>query len=694
MPAGTSATADFELQAPDGTWMPFSLLLEVNREGVRQPKSFSEAIAAQTADAPLSEWLEPFIRESFAGGIGIDYDVALGCDAFTSPGYVFPGGAATDVVLPAASNSSSPIVAFAELQDSFWCAQRGTGAAGTARLMVSTNKTGTGSGAFQNGLQLTAGEYFRDLLVAPDHQHVLRLYATSSDVDGNNGRLHRWLGGAANNWASTPLPGQPGSFGANGRNRMVSVWWQDQDAVGAVRLVTLSSNAGHISYTRPEQDPMDALSWIEHVATGTSQPGGELVAARRRVWINGRDNLFDLDELGNSPALTGYTALHEGNGQCVAYHNGFVYRSLGQGLDRVDVSDSGVLQEAPGLCTPGYLTRAESGHLVGWATALQPWNGGILCAMFSLIHGRPGIYWGKDRREVGVETPNPLVWHGPFAWAENEAATVTRMAISETPLPSLTRLWAATWTTSQNAPPKLSWISLPTSGGAFANLRANGSHRYARGAPGSGSIWQQSSQLHLLPQTLGDKGSVKHLYQHTYGSLNLSRPDTNTQLRVYTRADPPPDSLEWGAAASVTESPTQTITPTDVVSGNKLQHRIDLFSPQGDATPPIPAVLDSIRTTCFRTAPDVDTWTLDVEYGPGVIQLTGGDWGNRGISVQQQTDALLEVCRGGRTILRDRSDRRWSVKVKHALPRVRQMTNGVYGERMQARLVVANLGQL
>lgn len=682
----STGSADFEIQALDGTWLPFSLLPEVADDGTRKPKTFTSAIAAQTSDAPLSEWLEPKVQEDWSGGVGVSYNIALGLDTFSSPGYVFPGGASADVVLPALHNSPTPVIAIAEFVDKLWVGQKGDGTASTGRAMVSSDKTGVGAGAFANSLLLGAGEVLADLFVAPDHDGNLRLWAASSDLNGDNGRLHNYDNGTGV-WISTAA----GEFGTWGRNRTVSVWWQDEDGVGAQRMVTLSSNKGHISYTRPGVDPMLGSSWVEGVRTGTAQPGAELVAAKRHVWVNGRDNLFDFDELGNSPALTGYPGLHEGTGLCCAYLDGFVYRSLAQGLDRVRVDQGPILQEVPGICTPGWNTRSESPWTAGWVTSLLPWNGGMLCAMYSLLESRPAIYWGRDRTYEGVETGNPLVWHGPFAFSATEEGGVTRMGIAQSGTRSRMRLWVSTWSTSQTEAPTLSWISLPTVGSAFVNLRGLGVHTYADGA--GSSIWQTYSRMELLPDTVGDKASMKHIYQQAVGSLNLGNPTAATKLVSYTRSDPSPTETAWGSGTDITSGPTAIITPA-TTSGNKIQQRIDFFSPQGASAPPVPAVLDSLRTTFFRAAPDVDTWTLEVEYGPGVFGLRNNDWGNNGLSVDDQTEKTLELCRGDRTTLRDRNDQRYSIKLKHSLPRVTTLTDTPYGKRIAARLVIAKLAVL
>lgn len=689
----TTSSADIEL-INNGVVVPLMLARPHKDDGsvADGPITIQEALVASGAGMPLSEWLEPLVIEDWFSGIGLAYDAAPGCDTFSAPGYVLPGGHAVDVTVPATNTSASPIIKITEFDDEHWAAQQGTGVANTARVLRSVD----GGTTWTNSLNLGANEYLRDLLVARDAATgTSYLWASSSELGQQTGRLHRWeASGVA--WVSTPLSPDPASFGSWGRNKMVSVYWEGQDGVGDWRIVTLSTAHGHISYTRPGSDPMDPDSWIEGVQVGKGEELIGLVAAKRHVWLISRENVYDFNELGDSPALTSYTLVHRGTDpRAVLYHNGHVYRSLAVTLDRVRVDQGPIISEYPGICSPGWGTKAESPWLTGYVTALSEWLGGILCATFvpsSVLGGRSAIFWGVERETVGIESPNPIIWHGPFA-ITSEQSVVSAMHVSASDItPSFTKLWVSTWNTSQLAAPKLSYISLPPAGGAFSDLISGGGHRFATGA--ESGVWQPISQLYGLTTTVGDKGSRKDLYQLAIGTRGLptSAPSgTDPYLTVYNRADAAPASTAWGSGVAVTTGPVLDITP-DTTSGYRLETRLDLFSPNGAATPPKPAMLDSVRWTYWRTAPDLDTWTFDVEYGDGVFSLYNSPWVNQGRGAQYYTDALVAMCRAGRLVMRDRQNNQWNVKLKHVLPREATQHDGVYGKTLKARITVALLG--
>jgi hypothetical protein len=686
MPA-TSSSADIELIDPlTGTVVPLMIARPLNQSGTAasdaQYPEIREALVASGAGLPLSEWLEPKIIEDWFHGIGLAYDVALGCDTFSAPGYVLPAGAATDVALPATNNSGTRIVAFSDFGSDLFVAQRGSGAANTARVMRSVG----GSGALTDSLNLGANEYMIDLLAARDQASgTYYLWASSSNVSGSSGRMHRWDGAT---WTSTAAA----TFGTNGRNRMVRVFWEGEDGVGDWRIVTLSSNQGHISYTRPGSDPMLAASWVELVPVGAGEGMGEMTAAKRHVWVVSPENVYDIDELGNSPALTSYTTKHRGNRLSCFYHEGFVYRSLGQGLDRVRVDQGPIIQDTPGLCSPGWGTRAESEWLSGYSSCIGAYLGGILCATFSAPLSRVGIFWGKPREAVGIESTNPLIWHGPFAVCLT-GYDISRLHITSTSAdPPSNRLWVAIQSTNQTDQPLLSWISLPGAAGAMTDLRSAAGHTFSTGTTGGGSAyWQTFCQLWGLSETAGDKGSMKHVYQQTVGSRGLGDP-AGTKLTVYTRADPVPALVPaWGTGVDVLAGPTADITPS-TTSGHKIETRIDLFSPNGAASPPKPAILDSLRTTFWRTAPDLDTFTLEIAYGDGVYGLDNTHWPTIGRSVQWTTDQIIAMCRAGRIVIRDRQGNRRSAKLKHFYERTASQHDGTYGKTVTGVIVFADLG--
>jgi hypothetical protein len=298
------------------------------------------------------------------------------------------------------------------------------------------------------------------------------------------------------------------------------------------------------------------------------------------------------------------------------------------------------------------------------------------------------VFWGKPKRSYDPDQENPLRWYGPFI-VGTEAAVITRMyAMTLSSAPTQTRLLLASWHTNQSSNPRLAWVSMPSVGGAIAGLAAGSGHRFATG---SGSpLYNAVCRLEMLPDTRGDKSSTLFIHEQSFGTENLDDASDPT-LTAYTRADAVPTSTAWGTGVTVNDSPTQTVTPA-TTSGNKIEQRVDFFSPNGTSTPPVPAILDSTRMTYFRTAPSVDSWTFDVEFGAGVVDIYGTPWENVSLSTDWFQDRLTALCRGGRTTMRDRNDNRWTVKLKQAQFREVTLHEGVYGKTMVARLTIAILG--
>lgn len=680
MAIATTANADFVLIADDGvTEIPLMLAVERDQNGdpiEGMPKTISDILAASDQELEIAKRLHAMNAEDFSGGVGISYNDAPAVYTRT-PGYGIPAGASTDVTVTATSNSGSPIVAMAEYGGNLFAAQRGTGSNQEARVIVSAS----GTGAFSNSLRLGANEYMRDLCVFGGY-----LWASSSDASAANGRMHRWDGAS---WTSTAA----GTFGTNGRNKMKSVYWVTQDGQGAKRLVVVSSGQGHISYTLPNADPLLAASYVEGVKTGTEIGILSMASSRRHIYAGARDGLFDLDEQGNSPNLTSYTEdmLHAGNGVAAQYLDGYVYMSLGQGLDRVRVDSNGVLQENPGQCAPGWGTRAET-KWRGQTTALAVDQGFLVNAIWSPSTGTPAIFWGKDRNTLQIDSPNPLIWYGPEVFSEDEIFITSMRVSSPNNIQNELRLWVAAQSTNQTDPPTLSHISLPIAGSPLDDLIALGPHRFADGA-GSGT-WQPYSRIELLPETLGDQASKKILFQHSIATRGLDA-TTGTELVFETRADPEPGSSTYTSSDEVTVSPSQDITPSAVVSGHAIWRRVSFLSPDGAATPAKVGVLDACRSNAWKIVPSFIVRTLPVEYGDGVLDLYNTDETNAGDrSPDAVTQMLLDLTQSDRTILRDPHDKRWEVKLEQVLDKNETLTGSTpYGKRVAARLEITVLSE-
>lgn len=573
---------------------------------------------------------------------------------------------------------------WAEYDGDLFCAQAGEDGVGGGVVLRSVG----GSGAFSASLTLGAAEYLRGLLVADDGSGGENLYAFSSDGGVQNGRLHAWDGST---WTSTAAA----TFGTNGRAAAKVVFWETADGIGASRIVTISGPRS-ISYTIPHADPMDAISWVEDVPiSGSRGQLRQIAAAKTHVYVSAEDGLFDLDELGNSPNLLNYVGdmIQPGNGYAVQYHDGAVFYSLGTGLDRVIVEQQGMLQETPGMCGPGWGMRAEN-PVSGMCTAMCTDQGYLVAALFNQHTRESYICYGKSRAILGIESPNPMIWYGP------EVVLTTNYRVTSLHVSSLVagtrRLWIGS-ITDDAATARISWVSLPLSGAPLQDIYSLGSHTFNTGQAG-GSI-NPYARLYQLPNTWEDKPSLKIIHQHAVGSRGLSvvggvDDGIGTKLVEYDRADPAPGSQTWGTGTDITTSPSQTITPSTPVKGYEIGRRIDFISPNGAASTPKVAILNSLRTTAWIVAPSFNVVTLDVHYGAGVVNLSNSSKSQEVFDVDYISERLDAIIRYGPTTMRNRRNRRWTVKIEQAFAKVRTYHDEPAGETVRARLELTLIAAL
>lgn len=676
----TNAGADIEILDVDGvTYWPMALAAVYDDKGEELPRSLQSSLAASDADRPLAEWLETVIHRSWIRGVGLDYNEAQAVYTRTG-GYAMPAGAVTAVAIPG-GGTSTPIVAFAEYGGDIWAAEEGTAGTGGRVLRL---VGGTGAAFANSTLVLGAGEILRDLLVTDDGAGTTVLFASSTDTGGGNGRLHRWNGAA---WASSAV----GAYGANGRNKMRRVFWTTNDGVGAWRLVSISG-PGTIAYTLPNADPLanSATSWVEGVKIVTDSHIDELASARQHIWVSSKTNIYDLNSLGESPALLGYDD-HTPDGLPfpLQYFDGYLYRAGAGTLNRIRVDEGAVLDEYPGQCAPGWGTAAES-EWRGYPTAFTIDQGYLVTPIFNPTTQRTGIFWGKPRSSfaggIEADTPNPLIWYGPEC-VSLDARRVTAMMSS---MLVNRRLWIGSLTLPGSTP-HIAWQSLPVAGAPIPDLISAGPHRYATG-DGAGP-WNASSSLRSMPITWQDQNSPKYVHQVSLATRGLDVA-TGTQQTMWLRADPPLGSVSYSGPVPITVDPSTTYTPALTTAGYKIDYRVDWTSPSGNATLAANvkvSALDEVRTTAWRIAPSFRVLTLDLEYGDGV--LDHNNHADETKSPDDYTTALLNLTRGGRTVIRDPLGNRYSFKIRQVLDLQETFgTSGPYGKTVRARIVGAVLG--
>lgn len=680
---------DFEIQNADGTWFGLSLAPTFDREGNQEPKRFSDLLAASDADAPVSEALASSVKQSWGGGVGIDYDFAPGVytrsgiwdDDDDEPerlGYACPAGAVTEITVPATA-ASGPIVAIVQYGSDLFLAQEGTsGNAGRVLRIVSPYTACT-----QTLILSGAGRYLRGLVVAENGSGGLRLYAMSSDSGLQNGEIHEWDG---TNW--TPLSGASGtSMGAaNGRGPSEKVEWRGQDNIRNNVIFTVSGPR-QVAWTRPGLDPRaGTASWVEGVRINTTGQIRAVGGSKGHIYVATDDNVYDIDEVGNTVSLLRYGAIETGNGGALHYLDGSLFYATGDGLLKIDVGRD-LLQEDPGQCRPGYLTGAEIPP--GYTTALTSSDGWLVNATFdpSSSTRQSLVYWGKARESVKVvNTANPMVWHGPELVVTGDLRVTAMLPASL----GSKRLWVAVVDDATNTTPKILWQSLPRSGDPLQDRIAGGAHTFCSDT-GSGSI-QPYSRIFGLRQSGKDKGSRTDIQAVTIGSTGLGG---GTKLVSYVRADPArnstdgaPGAASWGTGTDITTMPVQTYSPA-TTNGYAVQQQIRFVS--GSTT--TPAFLDLLRLTYWKIVPDANVRTVDVVYGDAPDRSNVTPSTHAPDTITGWLEDLMS--NGTRTTVRDPSGDRWTVRLRQVFPReTTTNTGGRWKKQVRASLQLVKLAEL
>ena len=99
-------------------------------------------------------------------------------------------------------------------------------------------------------------------------------------------------------------------------------------------------------------------------------------------------------------------------------------------------------------------------------------------------------------------------------------------------------------------------------------------------------------------------------------------------------------------------------------------------------------MLDAVRTTAWKIQPSVGVRVLEVEYGDGVADQHGGTQQAEAYDPDWITTQLLALPAAGRTTLRDRQGKRYTVHFEQVLDREEKLAGGVYGKTVRARLEV------
>lgn len=181
-------------------------------------------------------------------------------------------------------------------------------------------------------------------------------------------------------------------------------------------------------FRRTDGDPLDYTddvdpgAWSDDTQIGdTTYPIMSLAASNRVVGFVKTNGIHRVDSRGYAPNLTTYweDVVDDVNGIASAVFNGRVVASHLTGLDLVDISDMARLDE-PSWCQPGH-TRPNGTPIFGRATFITVSQGWILAAFWN--GSTSYLLYGKEPAKLGIDSGDPLIWHGAEAWWPGEIVT-------------------------------------------------------------------------------------------------------------------------------------------------------------------------------------------------------------------------------------------------------------------------------
>lgn len=356
---------------------------------------------------------------------------------------------------------------------------------------------------------IAGGSFAGQSLVAFNGQ----LYA-SGGVGGIVRRLASPVAG--NYWASSG-----GNYGTAPVYKMCKVYWV-VGGVGSYWLVGVFGTTRSF-FRRTDGDPLDWTdesdpgAWSDDTQIGdTTYPILSLAASNRVVAFVKSNGIHRVDGRGYAPNLTEYweEVLDDTNGLCSKVFDGKVYAAHVMGLDRVDISDM-TKQDEPSWCQPGH-TRPNVTPIYGRTTSMTNDQGWLLTTVWN--GDTSYLLYGKEPRKLGIDSIDPMLWHGAEAWWEGEIATWMKVS-SRTGRPYL---YIAT---TDDASGELSLYKI------FHPRAAN---LYQEWINGTDVDFRSSCSIFFAGEDYGDNNAKKIPRR---GDLVAGYLDRNHTIQVYANAD-------------------------------------------------------------------------------------------------------------------------------------------------------------
>lgn len=463
------------------------------------------------------------------------------------------------------------------------------------------------------------------------------MYVTTTSNATGQHRMYKYQSGA---WTS----GIP--FVTQGIEQMGDVWWQGTDGVGAQRLLGMGSKT--LRHVIQGQDPLLEASWVTPITIGNgAHTVIKLITGPRHLYVQTKGGLYDVSEL-RTANLTPYwteslTANMPRSPQGVGMlHDDHVYMARAYGLDRYPVGVDGYQQRIPGECGPGKFLQ-DGSPVWGWVSSLTSHDGWLLAAVFNPLTGTSYICRGIDRRKVGEDVPNPLVWHyaeqvitgGHPVFHMNVAGPSSGYNLTS-------YLWMGLhYDEGGLAHCAIDYAPLPYSGPISLQV-----------SDGTGFSVNPSARIYLTAQDWGDPVATKAVRRYDLVGTTVSATAT---LELFTRGDGDPTTITnqgtWTSQGVATGGSAALIPAASTVA-RSIGLQVLLTTPSPYTNPPR---FESIspRAKVIRETFDVRrVWVLlerDYELPGGMPDIRDPDETFAAVAALQDLGAQAYVDEQGRS---------------------------------------------
>ncbi len=410
------------------------------------------------------------------------------------------------------------------------------------------------------------------------------------------------------------------------------VFWTTPDGVISQRLI-IQDTATSFRHIAEGSTPMVLAQYsARYQIAGGSYRINSIAAANQTVWFATAGGLATVDSRGYSPIVNPYLKnmfSNDLNGEFSIYHDGYVYMSTFQGLDRVDVS-SQQRQDTPAAVQPGAGTSAEH-PIYGRATAGCADGGYLLTAFYNgtdsyVLAGKPD---GSH--------PSGMRWYGSEYHLAGER--ITHMRIHVTSPASNPCLWVASVAGST---PHLRYVFLPKGATPQQELLNNLSP--TTGAYTGSMRWAEEWKVFFGAQDLGDQNSKKLVERYDASSRRLT---ATTYFRVFANAEGGPYVQQGtGADPQIKTSPRAQLIPTaPLTEAYNLGVRLD-----GYGATTAPAMLNQLKGRFELIQEMRNNTTYQLSLGPVEVTRAGAHFDR---AVLDTLDVLLSLQSRGPTSMVD-----------------------------------------